>query len=87
MIKTVGVRDIAACAAFFGMAYAWLQPLSCVVGFFGLCCADGLSGQSLSSFFRPGVVVRRPSYNRMTAATHILWRPSHARTAAVVSSA
>ena len=87
MIKTVGVRDIAACAAFFGMAYAWLQPLSCVVGFFGLCCANGLSGQSLSSFFRPGLVVWRPSYNRMTAATHILWRPSHARTAAVVSSA
>lgn len=87
MIKTAGVRDIAACAAFCGMAYAWLRPLSCVVGFSGLCCADGLSVQSLSSFFRPGVVVRRPSYNRMTAATHILWRPSHARTAAVVSSA
>ena len=52
MIKTVGVRDIAACAAFCGMAYAWLQPLSCVVGFFGLCCADGLSGQFLSSFFQ-----------------------------------
>ena len=87
MIKTVGVRDIAACAVFCGMAYAWLQPLSCVVGFSGLCCADGRSGQFLSSFFRPGLVVRRPSYNRMTAATRILWRPSHARTAAVVSSA
>ena len=87
MIKTVGVRDIAARAAFCGMAYAWLQPLSCVVGFFGLCCADGLSGQSLSSFFWPGLVVRRLSYNRMTAVTRILWRPSYARMAAVVSSA